>query len=69
MRIMKRNIIIYIIMFMMVYFLFTNMEVLRVTVSNTGYLFLNNVLPNILPMFIISKLLINYNIDNKRHEG
>ena len=59
---MKRNIIIYIIMFMMVYFLFTNMEVLRVTVSNTSYLFLNNVLPNILPMFIISKLLINYNL-------
>lgn len=59
---MKRNIIIYIIMFMMVYFLFTNMEVLRGSVSNTGYLFLNNVLPNILPMFIISKLLINYNL-------
>ena len=49
-------------MFLMVYFLFTNMEVLRVTVSNTSYLFLNNVLPNILPMFIISKLLINYNL-------
>ena len=49
-------------MFMIVYFLFTNMEVLRGSVSNTGYLFLNNVLPNILPMFIISKLLINYNL-------
>ena len=59
---MKRNIIIYIIMFMMVYFLFTNMEVLRGSVSNTGCLFLNNVLPNILPIFIISKLLINYNL-------
>ena len=59
---MKRNIIIYIIMFMIVYFLFTNMEVLRGSVSNTGCLFLNNVLPNILPMFIISKLLINYNL-------
>ena len=59
---MKRNIIIYITMFLMVYFLFTNMEVLRGSVSNTGCLFLNNVLPNILPMFIISKLLINYNL-------
>lgn len=49
-------------MFLMVYFLFTNMEVLRGSVSNTGCLFLNNVLPNILPMFIISKLLINYNL-------
>lgn len=49
-------------MFLMVYFLFTNMEVLRGSVSNTGYLFLNNVLPNILPMFVISKLLINYNL-------
>lgn len=49
-------------MFLMVYFLFTNMEVLRGSVSNTGYLFLNNVLPNILPMLIISKLLINYNL-------
>lgn len=59
---MKRNIIIYITMFLMVYFLFTNMEVLRGSVSNSGCLFLNNVLPNILPMFIISKLLINYNL-------
>lgn len=59
---MKRNIIIYITMFLMVYFLFTNTEVLRGSVSNTGCLFLNNVLPNILPMFIISKLLINYNL-------
>lgn len=59
---MKRNIIIYITMFLMVYFLFTNMEVLRGSVSNTGCLFLNNILPNILPMFIISKLLINYNL-------
>ena len=49
-------------MFIMVYFLFTNTEVLRGSVSNTGCLFLNNILPNILPMFIISKLLINYNL-------
>ena len=58
---MKKNIIIYVLTIIFVYLLFNNQSLIVSSVSNSSYLFLTKVLPFFLPMFIISKILINYN--------
>ena len=59
---MKRNILITIIFCLFIYLLFTKQSIVSISVINTSKLFLSKVMPTILPFFIISKVLINYNI-------
>lgn len=58
---MKKNILIYLIVFIYIYLLFTNQELITYAVLNSSYLFLNKILPFFIPIYIISKILINYN--------
>ena len=58
---MKKNIIIYTITFIFILLTFTNQTLIVNSVINSSQLFLTKVLPFFLPMFIISKILINYN--------
>lgn len=58
---MKKNILIYIITIFFIYFTFTNQTLIVNAVINSSLLFLTKVLPFFLPMYIISKILINYN--------
>ena len=59
---MKKNYIIIIINIIIIYLLFININTLSITVINTSITFLTKLLPTLLPFFIISKILINYNI-------
>ena len=58
---MKKNIFIYIITIIFVYYTFSNQELIINSVINSSLLFIYKVLPFCLPMYIISKILINYN--------
>lgn len=58
---MKKNILIYIITIFFIYFTFINQTLIVNAVINSSLLFLTKVLPFFLPMYIISKILINYN--------
>lgn len=58
---MKKNVFIYIITFIFIYLIFNKQQIIANVVINSSILFLNKVLPFFLPMFIISKVLINYN--------
>jgi len=59
---MKKNIIIYVISIFFIYLIFTNQKLIITAVLNSSILFISRVLPYFLPMFIISKILINYNL-------
>ena len=59
---MKRNILIFTLSFIIIILLFKNNYILGNTIINTTYLYLNNILPFLLSFFIISKILINYNL-------
>ena len=58
---MKKNIFIYIIILFIIHYLFINQDLIVNATISSSYLFINKVLPFFLPMFIISKILINYN--------
>ena len=58
---MKKNIIIYIIIAVLMYYLFNNQQIIINSVINSSILFISKVLPFFLSMYIISKILINYN--------
>ncbi|MBR1416621.1 MAG: hypothetical protein IJ572_02250 [Bacilli bacterium] len=58
---MKKNILIITILFMIIYLLFKYNNIISITTISSSYLFLSKVLPFLLPIFIISKILINYN--------
>ncbi len=58
---MKKNILIYIITIFFIYFTFINQTLIVNAVINSSLLFLTKVLSFFLPMYIISKILINYN--------
>jgi len=59
---MKRNIIIFIISCIFIYFIFTNNTLISTSILNSINLFINKVFISILPMYFITKILINYNI-------
>ncbi len=58
---MKKNFVIITIFILLIFYLFTNQYLISNSIIKTSYLFINKVLPTLLPMFIISKILINYN--------
>ena len=58
---MKKNILIYIIVLFIIHLLFINQELLVNATLYSSNLFINKILPFFLPIFIISKILINYN--------
>ena len=58
---MKKNILIYSFTIFFIYLLFNNQQLIVNAVINSSILFLTKVLPFFLPMYIISKILINYN--------
>lgn len=58
---MKKNILIYITTIIFIYLTFNNQQLMVNAVVNSSILFLTRVLPFFLPMYIISKILINYN--------
>ena len=58
---MKKNFIIYIIALFLIYYTFNNQQLIVNSVINSSILYLYKVLPFFLPMYIISKILINYN--------
>ena len=58
---MKKNFIIYIIAILLIYYTFNNQQLIVNSVINSSTLYLYKVLPFFLPMYIISKILINYN--------
>ena len=59
---MKKNIFIISTIFTITYLLFINYQYLSDTVIISSYLFISKILPFFIPIFIISKLLINYNL-------
>ena len=59
---MKKNIIAYIISFIIIILLFINKDIIGINVSNISIIFINNILSFLLPFYIISKILINYNL-------
>ena len=59
---MKRNIPIIIISCGFIYLLFTKQNILSLSVVYSSKLFLTKIMPTILPLYIISKILINYNV-------
>ena len=58
---MKKNVLIYIIILIITYFIFNNQLLIVNTVISSSILFITKILPFFLPMYIISKVLINYN--------
>lgn len=58
---MKKNIVIYLVSFFFIIITFTNQQLLVSSVCKSSILFITKVLPFFLPMYIISKILINYN--------
>ena len=58
---MRKNIIINAILLLILFFLFNNQNIIINSTIYSSYLFISKVLPFFLPIFIISKLLINYN--------
>ena len=58
---MKKNIFIYLITLLFIILIISNQELLMHSVINSSILFITKVLPFFLPMYIISKILINYN--------
>ena len=58
---MKKNILIIILTILFIILLFINQPLISASVINSSILFINKVLPSLLPMFILSKILINYN--------
>ena len=59
---MKKNLFIISICFIVIYYLFKYSDIISISIINTSYLFLSKIVPSILPIFIISKILINYNL-------
>lgn len=59
---MKIKLLIFTIIPIFIYFLFTNTCLITSSIENTSLLFLNNILPLLFPMFIITKILLNYNL-------
>jgi hypothetical protein len=47
---------------MFVYLLFTKQGIISISIYNTSQLFIKKILPTLFPLFIISKILINYNL-------
>ncbi len=58
---MKKNIAIISISLILVYLLFTNNVLVGTSILNSCHLFLSKVFISLFPMYIISKILINYN--------
>ena len=58
---MKKNILIYILSFTFIILLFINKNLLGPTIINTSIIFIKNFMPYFISLFIISKILINYN--------
>ena len=58
---MKKNILIYILSFTFIILLFINTNLLGPTIINTSIIFIKNFMPYFISLFIISKILINYN--------
>ncbi len=58
---MKKNIFIIILLLLFTIYIYINQSLVSKTIINTSILFITKVMPSLLPMFIISKLLINYN--------
>lgn len=59
---MKKNLGIIVILILFVYLLFTNQSIISLNVLKVSRVFILKILPTILPLYIISKLLINYNL-------
>ena len=58
---MKKNITIISLSLLLVYLLFTNNTIVSTSILNSCHLFLTKVFISLFPMYIISKILINYN--------
>ena len=58
---MKKNIIINLLLILLLYLIIKNNIVIGINVLSISYVFLNKVLPYFIIIFIISRLLINYN--------
>lgn|SRR5574344_162054 len=58
---MKKNISIIMVSIIIICLLFINQNTIKSCTINTSLLFLSKIVPTILPLFIISKILINYN--------
>ena len=58
---MKKNITIISLSLLLVYLLFTNNIIVSTSILNSCHLFLTKVFISLFPMYIISKILINYN--------
>ena len=58
---MKKNIFIYTISFIFIFHLFNNYQLIVNGVINSSILFITKVLPFFVPMYVLSKILINYN--------
>lgn len=59
---MKRNMGFIVILVITLYLLLTNQTIISLNVLETSKLFILKILPTMLPLFVISKLLINYNL-------
>ena len=59
---MKKNIVIIISCIIFIYLLFTNYLYLSDTIITSSYLFISKILPSFIPIYIVSKILINYNL-------
>ena len=55
------NLIITFCSFIVLIFIFLNKEIVSSTIINSFYIWFNTLVPSMLPMFIISDILINYN--------
>lgn len=55
------NLIITFCSFIILIFIFLNKEIVSSTIINSFYIWFNTLVPSMLPMFIISDILINYN--------
>ena len=58
---MKKNIIIYLSLFTLLYLILKNNIIISINIISISYVFISKVLPYFLIMYILSKLLINYN--------
>src|SRR5574344_699323 len=59
---MKKNSFIIITCFIIIYFLFTNQNYINQNILNISHIFLIKILPTLFPLFIIAKILTNYNL-------
>ena len=59
---MKKNITIILIFLIITIYLFLYHDLVSITVINTSYIFIKNILPFMLSFYIISNIFINYNL-------